>query len=223
MLQGIRGEGRGARDAGAGDTLAASLATRVSGATRSWRQSWIAIAAVAATLLIAIGTFALWPRRPVFTYDRLPTLSGQWFAQLRASAGWQPLPPHEIVRDYPPPDAIRVHPNRWADVSELVGTPACAYEMTTSDRRRAILFVIYQPTAIAGSTPPLEPASSSGMTMLTIGCWQSGDRLYVLAVEGTERSYRSLLNETGPPLAFNRASDPSVLVSPLPLRERGRG
>jgi hypothetical protein len=221
MLLAVRAGGVGDRDQAPGDTLAASLATRfsraadseniaASSAIRSRRRTFIAIAAVAAALLIFFGGYWFWPRRPAFTYDRLLTLGGQWFAQMRAHADWQPLPPHEIVRDYPPPDAIRTHPDRWADVSDLIGTPACAYGLTTFDGRRAVLFVIYQPAEIANSTPALTPASSTGG--LTIGCWQSGNLAYVLAVEGTDRSYRSLLNETAPPLAFIGLRNAMVLL-----------
>ena len=37
-----------------------------------------------------------------------------------------------------------------------------------------------------------------------IGCWQTGELVYVLVVEGDERAYRSLLDEAGPPLALLR-------------------
>lgn len=164
-----------------------------------YNRRLIAIAAIAASLLLLVGGYVFWPRHRSFTYDDLLKLSTDWYTQLRREVAWQFLPPHEMVRDYPVAGAIRPHPAHWADVSSLVGESACAYDLTTIDGRRAALLVIFNPDPIAGTTPPLKPGSSTGGLM--VGCWQSGNLVYVLIVEGTERSYRGLLDGAAPPLA----------------------
>ncbi len=46
---------------------------------------------------------------------------------------------------------------------------------------------------------PLNPQSSTGGVM--IGCWQSQGMVYVLVVEGDERTYQRLLDTSPQPLA----------------------
>ncbi len=170
----------------------------------------ISLAAVAVGLLLLVGGYVLWPRHHSFNYDDLLKLSTDWYTQLRREVAWQFLPPHEMVRDYPVAGAIRPHPGHWADVSSLIGESACAYDLTTVDGRHAALLVILHPDPIASASPPLKPGSSTGGLM--VGCWQSGNLVYILMVEGSERAYRSLLVEAGPPLSkLGRIGEPILL------------
>lgn len=164
------------------------------------RRRWlIAIAAVAASLLLLAGGYAFWPRPVPLTYDRLLDLSSQWYEQLQDKPGWQSLAPGAEIRDFPLAEGIRARPLRWADMSSLVGQPACAYDLPIAGNSRAALFVIPADRRIAGSTLPFNPASSTGGLM--IGCWQSREFVYVLVVEGNELNYRRMFYDAVPSLA----------------------
>jgi hypothetical protein len=187
---GVRGQGLGVGEAEAGEA----------DVPRSWRRRWVyPFAAVAAGLVVLVGGYAFWPRHTALTYNSLLARSSEWFEQLRANSAWQPLAPHEAIRDFPLAAAIRPRPWHWADVSLLVGQSACAYDLTAPGGARATLFVIADDGQIAGSLLPLKPDSSTGGLM--IGCWQTGELVYVLVVEGNEWTYRNLLDDSGPPLA----------------------
>jgi hypothetical protein len=169
------------------------------------RRRWVrSVAAVAASLLLLAAGYALWPHHSALSYEKLLDQSSQWYEQLRTNPTWQPLSPREAIRDFPVADEIRRQPRHWADVSALVGQAACAYDLSAADGQRATLFVISGGGQIAGSASPFKPGSSTGGLM--IGCWQTGELVYVLVVEGDERAYRSLLDEAGPPLALSRTS-----------------
>jgi hypothetical protein len=165
---------------------------------QSRRKWFMRVAAVAATVAVAAGVWAFWPRHQALSQDRLLAASGGWHSQLSASAGWTRLPPHEMLRDYPLPVALRAGADRWIDASDCVGRDAVAYDLSSAGRR-ATLFVIPSTTAVAGAAPPAAPQSSTGGVM--IGCWQSQGMVYVLVVEGDERTYQSLLDAAPPPLA----------------------
>ena len=174
--------------------------TEISKPIASNRRKWIArVAAVAAAVAVTATMWALWPRHESLSRDRLLAQSAGWHSQLIASAGWTRLPPHEMLRDYPLSAAVRAGAERWLDASDAVGQDAVAYELATPAGRRATLFVIPARDAVAGATPPLTPQSSTGGVM--IGCWQSQGMVYVLVVEGDERSYQSLLDASPQPLA----------------------
>ena len=93
----------------------------------------------------------------------------------------------------------------------MVGQSACAYDLTAADGRPAALFVISEDGQIAGSALPLKPGSCTGGLM--IGCWQTGELIYVLVVEGDERAYRSLLDDAGPPLALLQTPNSAIAGS----------
>ena len=158
------GEGRGARDEARGEAITVGRAPS--------RRRFFALAAVAAGLLLLVTGYTLWPRHATLTKASLLNLTGRWFGQLRANAAWQPLPPHEMIRDFPLADAIRPSPWRWADVTSVVGKAACAYDLSAPGGPRAVLFVIADEGQFADSTLPLKkPDSSTGGLM--IGCWRS--------------------------------------------------
>ncbi len=164
------------------------------------RRRWVArVAAVAAAVALTATVWALWPRHAPLSRDRLLAQSAGWHSQLIASAGWTRLPPHEMLRDYPLSAAVRAGAARWLDASDAVGQDAVAYELATPAGRRATLFVIPASETVAGAAAPLTPQSSTGGVM--IGCWQSQGMVYVLVVEGDERSYQSLLDASPQPLA----------------------
>src|SRR5206468_10251735 len=93
--------------------------------------------------------------------------------------------------NHPMPAAIVAPSSRWTDVSGMIDASAVAYDLNTAGGPRAMLFVVRNAEIDADTAPPVSPQSSTGGMM--IGCWQSQGLVYVLVVEGDERSYKSLL------------------------------
>jgi hypothetical protein len=201
---GARGEGAGTGDLerGAGESADGPSSTSDSArvpASASRRRWYFSLAVIAAGLLALVTGYKVWPRHTPLTYDSLLNRSSQWYEKLQANPAWQPLGPRDEIRDFPLAEAIRARPRHWADVSNIVGQAACAYDLASPDGQRATLFVIPDEDRVAGSTPPLRPGSSTEGVM--IGCWQSGGWIYVLVVEGNEGTYRNMLDGASRPLA----------------------
>ena len=167
---------------------------------RMGRRGWI-LAAVAASVAVAVS-FALWPRPTELTADELLSHGGDWAKQLwKQPTNWRPLAAGQReVPNYPLAAPIVVSPSRWADVARLSESNAVAYDLTTGGGQRAILFVIREAEIECNPTPPIRPQSSTEGLM--IGCWRAQGVVYVLVVEGDERSYKSLLKSIpAPPFA----------------------
>jgi hypothetical protein len=163
------------------------------------KRAW-SLTGLAASLLIAVGLVVFWPAHKPLSASTLIGSSGDWFAQLADGTTWQDLTGHERdLANYPPANALRVRPQRWSNVSSLVGEDAVVYDLSTAGHR-AFLFVIPNDDPVAGPVPPSTPPSSTGGRM--IGCWQSQGMVYVLVVEGDERVYQNLIDSSAqPPLA----------------------
>jgi hypothetical protein len=163
------------------------------------KRAW-SLAGLAASLFIAVGLVAFWPPHKPLSASTLIGSSGDWYAQLANGTSWQKVAGHGgDLAMYPPANAVRVRPQRWSNVSSLVGEDAVVYDLTMAGHR-AMLFVIPNDDPVAGPTPPLTPPSSTGGLM--IGCWQSQGMVYVLVVEGDERVYQNLIDSSAqPPLA----------------------
>ncbi len=167
---------------------------------RMGRRGWM-LAAVAASVAVAVS-FVLWPRPPELTADQLLSHGGEWAKQLwKQPTNWTPLATGQReVPDYPFAAPIVVSPSRWADVARLSESNAVAYDLTTGGGQRAILFVIRDAEIECNPTPPINPQSSTEGLM--IGCWRAQGVVYVLVVDGDERSYKSLLKSIpAPPFA----------------------
>jgi hypothetical protein len=160
---------------------------------RSSRKRIWSMIAVAASLLFALSLATFWPRHQRLTDELLRSDSGAstWYADVSDRASWTPLGPHERgLAQYPFPNSIRAAAKSWSDASSTVGQPSVAYQLATG--RRAALFVIPTNDFDGPSTPLSKPQYSTGGW--TIGWWQSEGLVYVLIVEGDERTYQDLLN-----------------------------
>ncbi len=163
------------------------------------RRSWW-LAAAAASVLVA-AAFEFWPRPVELTAERLREDSGEWAKQLwNSPARWNSFSAEQRAKSsYPLPPTIIAPASRWADVSEEVDRSAIAYDLSSGGGPRAVLFVIRDSEIEAGAAPPSTPQSST--LGLMIGCWQEQGVIYVLVVEGDERSYKNLL-KTAPVRPF---------------------
>lgn len=148
---------------------------------------------LAATLLVS-ASLAYYLRSPSASLDQLVIAAGA--GNLPGSA-WQPLA--EAPRNLPLPAGF-ARASSWQSVT-VSGAVGAAYNLSTSPRRRAVLYVL--PLHIAGlpSSPPSRPQSETGGQL--IGAWQSGGLVYVLVVSGPadELRYRNLVNRSLAPLA----------------------
>ena len=174
------------------------------------RRRWLAAScAVAASLLIAsLITWQVWPgRETVIDY----ALARQW--QQSLAPGWSRLP----AAGFSVPNYIAA-PHRWQRFDQVTGHPGVAFDLTASGPVKATLFVIDNGNNAlrvdpAQSRPPTIPESTGGGP--SIGCWQSGQLVYVLVVEGTEAQYQHFINSV-PQQVAQRQLRPAALFGRLP-------
>jgi hypothetical protein len=161
------------------------------------RRGWM-LAAVAASVAMVVSV-VLWPRPTELTADELLSRGGNWAKQLWTQpTNWILLPAGQRqLPNYPLAAPIVVSPSRWADVGGISESNAVAYDLSTGGGQRAILFVIRDAEIECNPTPPISPQSSTEGLM--IGCWRAQGVVYVLVVDGDERSYKNLLKSIPPP------------------------
>ncbi len=165
-----------------------------------FRRQWlVGVSGVAAALLAGLGLWRFYSHDDPLSVTSLLADSGRWHAQLDAKPQWQALVRGDTLQHFPLALAVRAMPRGWADVSAWVGRPAVAYDLDVGPGRRATLFVINDPGTAAGSSPPRIPGLNTGG--LAIGVWQADGLVYVLVVEGDQRRYDQLLDQSGAPLA----------------------
>jgi hypothetical protein len=158
---------------------------------RIGRRGWSIVAAAAC--LVAAFSIAFWPRPSELTRQQLLNDSSEWARQLwNGPTHWTALGAGEReLPKYPLPVVLAASATYWADAGGMVDLNAVAYDLSSGGGPRAVLFVIREDEIDADATPPNSPQSSTGGLM--IGCWQSQGLVYVLVVEGDERTYKSLL------------------------------
>lgn len=157
------------------------------------RRRWLAAAsAVAATVLVAV-LVARHLRSDVDT--PVETMADVWLAGLGSQ--WHDM--HEAPPDFEIPSAIMAEPAGWQRLARVAGGRGVAYQLVHRNAGTAKLFVVRLAVAGLPASPPATPQSSTGGK--SIGYWRSGAHLYVLVVEGNERSYRAFVNSSRMPLA----------------------
>lgn len=175
---------------------AGSTASEVS--VSAWRSHWPrrrvlgTAAALAATVLVAVGIgWMLQPGAP----DSLEMLAIAWQQEL--AVNWQAM--DGAPRDLVVPSSITASPVGWQRVRYFANGGGVAYKLIRGKARQAMLFVVKLSAHGLPGTLPAAPQSTTGG--VAIGYWQSGGRIYVLIVEGDERSYRSFVETPLAPVA----------------------
>lgn len=166
--------------------------------SRRWLLLGAAGLALAGSLLLAV---VLQHDGTVYTEAQVAEMAIRFFD------AESPLPADgRLVGQSPPPREFPISPRvfrhsqiRWRSVSQFLGQPAVAYELTRPDGARATLYVTRQTAVGAPSSPPLQPALTTHNR--SASAWQSGSLLYVLVVEGGSRVYRSYLDIPRGPVA----------------------
>jgi hypothetical protein len=178
----------------------ASEATRAGGSgagSRKHRRWAIALAGIvvsAAVILVAV--FVQPTRRPA--PQPTPEFASeviQW-SDAVVKSDWRTDFSSAELRDFPLDEAIRGVPRRWTRLSTRYHRQTLVYDLTSLRDERTYVFCFPAPRSRSDlpSAPPLKPFSTTGG--FSVGTWQRNDQVYVLAAQGGEHRYRSLIQST---------------------------
>ncbi len=157
-----------------------------------WWSRWPARVAAAAVSVAALAmvVFYLAGWNDTLTGTEVAQFAQGWIGQLDDEAWVLSTPPgdqHNVqqVLDFPL--------DGWQRFAAMGDSDAVALRATVPPARsRAWLFVIQtRKGRQLPQRPPSRPNSTTGS--ICVGVWKSGDHLYVLAVQGTQQTYRRLL------------------------------
>ncbi len=154
------------------------------------RRQWLAVGSMTAAGLLVAAFLSTWLRtdapRP------LEILADGWLQGLAGS--WQPAEP--APRGFALPSGVAATPMGWQQLSNPRGV---AYKLSDGKAGTATLFVVRLSVAGLPIAPPPVPQSTTGGK--AVAYWQSGSLVYVLVIEGNERSYRNFVSVSATPLA----------------------
>lgn len=157
---------------------------------RWWNRwpSWVAAGVVSAAALVMILVQVTRPR-DTLSPAQVARATRDWVVQLDEEAWRQGPPPGHEYRH----PALDFHLEGWQHVEAMGDPEAVAYLASVPPAwSRAVLFVVETHQGqLLPSQPPTVPDSTTGN--LCIGVWKSDDRLFALAVNGTQRTYRRVL------------------------------
>jgi hypothetical protein len=168
------------------------LDKRVPEGPRRWshRQALAVGSSLAAALLLAAFVGIFWQPRSSSPVEKI---AEEWLQQL---GPWQNI--QRAPHDFPVSGAVVASPTAWQRVGNVASGRGMAYQLKNAQAGAAMLFVVKLSVAGSPPAPPLSPQSTTGGK--AIGYWQIGGLLYVLVVEGDERSYREFVNSVRRPL-----------------------
>ena len=160
---------------------------------RRWsrRQALAVGSSLAAALLVAAFVGIFWQPR---TSSPVEKIADEWMQQL--GPAWQSI--QRAPHDFPVSSAVVASPTAWQRVGNVATGRGVAYQLRNAQALAATLFVVKLSVAGLPPSPPVSPQSTTGGK--AIGYWQFGGLLYVLVVEGDERSYREFVNSVRSPL-----------------------
>jgi hypothetical protein len=159
---------------------------------RFWlrRSLWVAASlSAAALILVAVVLSRLGPQTPELTADFADEIidwtqtvgRSEWSADFAASE----------LRDAPFDPGVQSRPRRWTRIETRYAAQTVVYDLTMRQNEPTFLFSFVSGRSSLPGNPPVEPFSTTGG--FSIGAWQRGDHVYVLAVRGNEARYRRLI------------------------------
>jgi hypothetical protein len=184
------GLGTVAMDAVAMDAVELHKPTPAGRRHGSRRRRLAVVSSLAAALLVAAFVGVLWQPRSSSPIEKI---AEGWMQQL---GPWQSI--QRAPHDFPVPSAVVASPTAWQRVGNVASGRGVAYQLSNARAGAAMLFVVKLSVAGSPPAPPVSPQSTTGGK--AIGYWQIGGLLYVLVVEGDERSYREFVNSVRRPL-----------------------
>jgi hypothetical protein len=170
------------------------------------RRHWLLAGSVAAACLLALaaGTLRWWRPRPTIDRATVADAADRWLDELlRSEQPWRSDLDHAALVRYEPSDALLASPAAWRPFAASVRRGADSLSLDRSGvvyeipgknpgQLRTLLFVLRTTAQVdAASIAPQTPTRVTGGW--SIGVWREGDVLYVLAVEGDQRRYKSLV------------------------------
>jgi hypothetical protein len=154
------------------------------------RGLWLAASLSAAALIFV----SLWlnpfvSQTPQLTADFADEII-DW-TQMVSRSGWNTDFSAPELRDTPFDPRVQARPHRWTWIETRYHARTVVYDLTLHRNEPAYLFCFVSSQSSLPSSPPVVPFSTTGG--FSIGAWQQGDWVFVLAVRGSERRYRSLI------------------------------
>lgn len=111
----------------------------------------------------------------------------QW-TQVAVQSNWQTDFGSPHLRFDP---RVRARPHRWTSIQTRYAATTTVYDLSQRRDETVYLFCFPAKRSSLPSAPPEGPFSTTGG--FSIGAWQSGDLVFVLAVRGNQQRYRSLI------------------------------
>jgi hypothetical protein len=159
---------------------------------RTWlrRSLWLAASlSGAALILVAVVLNRLGPQTPQLTAEFADEII-DW-TQTVSRSGWKTDFVASELRSAPFAHGVQAAPRRWTCIETRYAAQTVVYDLTVRHNEPTYLFCFASgPSTLPGS-PPSTPFSTTGG--FSIGAWQHGGHVYVLAVRGGERRYRGLV------------------------------
>ena len=154
------------------------------------RRQWLAAGSLTAAALLVTAFLSTWLRTDV--PRPLEGLADGWLQRLADS--WQPA--EQAPRGFALPSGVTATPMGWQQLGNPRGV---AYKLSDGKAGTATLFVVRLSVTGLPIAPPTVPQSTTGGK--AVAYWQSGSLVYVLVIEGNERSYRNFVSVSTTPLA----------------------
>jgi len=165
-----------------------SRSSRQSGV--SARRRWLAAGSLAAASLLVAAFLSTWLKTDT---DRpLESQADGWLQDLAAK--WEPV--ERAPRGFELPLGVTATPSGWQHIGNPRGV---AFRLSDRNAATATLFVVRLSGAGLPMAPPAVPQSTTGGK--AVAYWQKGPLVYVLVIEGNERSYRNFVSVSTTPLA----------------------
>lgn len=166
-------------------------APEASSPPKRWWNRWparVAAGVVSAAALVML-MFQVMSSRDTLSPAQVAQAARGWIAQLDEERWQQGTPPGNEYRH----PALDFHVEDWQHVQALGDSQAVAYRASVPPAwSRAVLFVVETDQGrLLPNHPPTVPDSTTGN--ICIGVWKSDERLFALAVNGTQRTYRRVL------------------------------
>ncbi len=161
---------------------------------RMFSRGWLVTASVAAAALILAVVFMdpFGSRAPQLTADFADEVIG--WTQSVSQISWQTDFAAPELRQAPFDASVQAMPRRWASFPTSYAPRTYVYDLASSRNTPAFLFCFPAGRSSLPASPPNTPFSTTGG--FSIGAWQRGDMVYVLAVRGSERRYRVLIQSS---------------------------
>ena len=155
------------------------------------RRKVLAVA-VPAVVVVFLLTLVFRPRHEPLDAAQIDQFARDFYATDDHDAGLVHTDP---PRQFPIDGRLAAHVQGWRKLAPgFFDLPTVAYELASHRRVRATLYVVdSRSLTVTGIGPSPAPVATGG---IAVGAWQSGDKLYVLVVQGGARQFESYFRQS---------------------------